>query len=237
MKVRFEDLIIFENDDFLGINKPPFLSTLADRNSPIDVQKLAKQYNENLSVCHRLDKETSGALLLSKSAQAYKHAAIQFEKRKVNKYYHAVTDGKHEWKQEKANFPISTSPKGGVKIDFRNGKEAVTFFETVEIFKDYSLVQCQPVTGRMHQIRIHLSKLGAPIVNDSQYGGRVLYLSQIKRNFHLKKDSEEMPLIKRFALHAVRLSFDGLNGEEIVVNAAYPKDFQVLLKQLKKYNA
>ena len=236
MKINFEDLIIFENDDFLIINKPPFLSTLADRNDPVDVQKFAKQYYEKLSACHRLDKGTSGALLLSKSPKAYRHAAIQFEKREVSKLYHAVVDGKHDLHQKKAEFPILPLSKGRVRVDFRKGKEATTFFETKEVFRSHSLIACKPITGRMHQIRIHLSKLGAPIVNDLPYGGQTLYLSQLKRNFHLKKDSEEMPLIKRFALHASQLSFRGFQEEEIIAEADYPKDFQVLLKQLRKYN-
>jgi 23S rRNA pseudouridine955/2504/2580 synthase len=95
-------------------------------------------------------------------------------------------------------------------------------------------VECEPITGRMHQIRVHLSALKAPIVFDTQYGGEELYLSSIKRKFNLKKDTEELPLIRRVALHAYSLTFRQPNEELLHVVAPYPKDFDVLVKQLEK---
>jgi 23S rRNA pseudouridine955/2504/2580 synthase len=93
-----------------------------------------------------------------------------------------------------------------------------------------------PITGRMHQIRIHLTCLKAPIVSDSMYGGPEIYLSDLKRNFHLKKDTEELPVMRRVALHAHSLSFKLMNGDPITVEAPYPKDFNVLVKTLEKYS-
>ncbi len=92
-----------------------------------------------------------------------------------------------------------------------------------------------PITGRMHQIRIHLSCLKAPIVNDPQYGGEPIYLSSIKRKFNLKEGTEEQALIQRVALHAHSLSFFLMDGEGIRVEAPYPKDMEVLVKQLDKW--
>ena len=114
------------------------------------------------------------------------------------------------------------------------GKEAETIFNTIQAYKLHTLVDCHPITGRMHQIRIHLTCLKAPIVCDEQYGGAPIYLSQIKRKFNLKQDSEELPLINRVALHARALTFVRLNGEELRVEAPYPKDFAALITQLEK---
>ena len=93
-----------------------------------------------------------------------------------------------------------------------------------------------PITGRMHQIRIHLACLKAPIVADSMYGGKDIFLSELKKKFHLKQDTEELPLIRRVALHAHSLSFNLLDGSPIAVEAPYPKDFGVLVKQLEKFS-
>jgi 23S rRNA pseudouridine955/2504/2580 synthase len=84
----------------------------------------------------------------------------------------------------------------------------------------------------MHQIRIHLSTLNASITGDEQYGGKPFFLSTLKRGFNLKKETEELPIIKRMALHAFSLTFKNLAGEEKTVEAPYPKDMRVLIKQL-----
>jgi 23S rRNA pseudouridine955/2504/2580 synthase len=93
-----------------------------------------------------------------------------------------------------------------------------------------------PITGRMHQIRIHLTCLKAPIVCDPTYGGEMIYLSDLKRGFNLKKDTDELPLMKRVALHARSLTFRLLNDEQVTIEAPYPKDFDVLVKQLNKFS-
>ena len=234
MKVRFKDLIVYENDHYLVINKPTYMASLADRNDPVNVQRLAKEWDESLSVCHRLDKETSGCLLIAKHANAYRHASIQFEKRTIKKEYHAVANGQHEFRGLEVDAPILALPNGTARIDKREGKNATTIFDTQEIFKAHSLIVCKPITGRMHQIRVHLASNGASLVNDTLYKGAVLFLSSLKRNFKLKRDTEELPLIKRFALHASSLEFDNMEGK-VKVEAPYPKDFAVLVKQLRKH--
>ncbi|WPP49030.1 RluA family pseudouridine synthase [Catalinimonas niigatensis] len=235
-KVRFKDLILFEDEDYLLINKPAFISTLDDRNDDLSIISMARDYVESAQVCHRLDKETSGALLIAKNPDAYRSASMQFEHRKVKKIYHAVCDGIHDFRELKVDLPIYATSKGVVKISKREGKEALTFINTLKAYRKYTLVECQPVTGRMHQIRIHLSSQGAPISGDEQYGGKPFFLSALKKNYNLKKDAEEQPLMKRVALHAQAFTFKLMNQEDVRVEAPYPKDFAVLIKQLEKLN-
>ena len=234
-KLQFEDLIVFENDDYVVINKPPHVSTLDDRapEGKDNINGMAKAYVESAQVCHRLDKETSGILAIAKNPEAYRHMAMQFEKREVTKVYHAVVGGLHEYKEVEVDKPILPNRTGAVKIDI-NGKPAQTVFNTLKIFKAHTLVEARPVTGRMHQIRIHLAVLKSPIVHDTQYGGKPLFLSSIKKNFKLKKYTDEQPLISRVALHAQALHFKLLNGETQVVEAPYPKDIRALVNQLEK---
>ncbi len=234
---EFKELIIFENEDYILVNKPPYISTLDERTDAPNIKKMAKKYWDDAQVCHRLDKETSGVLAIAKNPDAYRNLAVQFEDRQVTKVYHAVVDGVQDFEDVNVYLPIHAQNNGIVKIDRVNGKLAETFFNTIKAYKKHTLVQCLPVTGRMHQIRIHLTCLKAPIVCDETYGGKMIYLSELKKKgFNLKNDTEEQPLIKRVALHAYSLKFALLNGEELEVIAPYPKDFDVLVKQLEKHS-
>lgn len=232
---KLDDMILFENENYIVVNKPPYLSSLDEREIVMNSLKdLVKAYNPEAALCHRLDKETSGALAISKNAEAYRHLAIQFENRDVSKVYHAVCEGLHEFENLSVDLPIYKLSNGSVKIDRQKGKEALTYFQTIRAYKKHTLVECKPVTGRLHQIRIHMASVSAPIAGDERYGGAPVFLSSVKRNFNLKKDTEEQPLMKRVALHAYSLTFRDLDDTVISVVAEYPKDFNVLVKQLEK---
>ncbi len=235
MSFTFEESILFENEDYIVINKPPYISTLDERTGDRpSILRMAKAYSFDTQAGHRLDKETSGVLALAKNPEAYRHLSMQFEHRQVEKVYHAVVNGTEVLEGVNVYLPILPLKDGSVRIDTQLGKEAETFFNTLAIYKRHSLVECRPVTGRMHQIRIHLTCLKMPIVQDAQYGGAPIFLSQIKRKFNLKQDTEELPLIQRVALHAYSLTFALLNGEMLTVVAPYPKDIQALVTQLQK---
>ena len=233
--LKFSDLIIDQDQDFTFINKPPFLSSLEDRNDPSNVLQLARKEIPEAQVCHRLDKETSGLLVIANHNEAYKHFAGLLENREVKKVYHAVVDGKRQFDNLECDEPIlTTSTKS--RVDFQRGKPSLTLVQTLEIFKQQSLIKCFPVTGRMHQIRAHLTHHESPIVQDVQYGGSDVFLSSLKRNFNQKKWEEERTLIERTALHSHQIAFRNLKNENQEVIAEYPKDFSVLLKVLRKYN-
>ncbi|MGB3466292.1 MAG: RluA family pseudouridine synthase, partial [Cyclobacteriaceae bacterium] len=201
-KFSFADKLIFENEDYLIINKPPGISTLEDRNDGVNLLKSARAYHESTLVCHRLDKDTSGVIAFAKNEEAHRHLSVKFENREVRKIYHAVVDGIHEYNEVKVDKPIKVTGKGTVKIDYRQGKQSLTTFTSIEAFKLHTLLECKPTTGRTHQIRVHLAELNSPITGDATYGGRPFFLSSVKRNYNLKKWTEEQPLISRMALHA-----------------------------------
>ncbi len=230
-KFNFKDSILFEDNDYVLINKPPFIATLDDRVENQNILGIAREYVEDAQVCHRLDKDTSGVLAIAKNPEAYRHLSMQFENREVSKTYHAVVDGIQSFQEKMVEASILKLNDGTVKIS-KEGKPALTYFTTKDTFKNHTLVECHPITGRMHQIRIHLRLLKSPITGDDVYGGKPFFVSSVKRGFNLKKETDESPLIKRMALHAFSLEFTLLNWQKIKVEAPYPKDFQALVKQL-----
>jgi 23S rRNA pseudouridine955/2504/2580 synthase len=235
---KFADLILFEDDDIIVVNKPPFISSLDEREGgEINMLRLAKQYSEDAQICHRLDKETSGALIIAKNPEAYRAVSMQFERRKVKKVYHAVIDGTHVFEELFIDLPILNVGKGSVTISRQDGKRAETWFQSLKYYKHYTLVECRPVTGRMHQIRIHLATQRASIAGDEMYKGQPVFLSKLKRKYQLGKDQEELPIMKRFALHAFEVTFKLVNEQEVTVHAPYPKDFDTLLKLLDKFDS
>jgi len=235
----FKDIILFENDDYIVVNKPPFVASLDERggSGEVNILRLAKQYSPDAQVCHRLDKETSGAIIIAKTPEAYRNVAIQFEKRKINKTYHAIVDGQFSFNDLFIDLPILNDGNKSVTIDRKEGKRAETIFNSIKNYRHYTLVECKPITGRMHQIRIHLATQRAAIAGDDMYRGKPVYLSSMKKGYRISKEDEEQPIMKRFALHARHLVFKGLDEQDIIIEAPYPKDFATLLKLLDKFDA
>jgi 23S rRNA pseudouridine955/2504/2580 synthase len=237
-RYQLSDLVIFENDDYLIVDKPPFLSSLDERlGNAMNLLKIVRADLPEAKLGHRLDKETSGAVAIAKHFEAYRHLSIQFQERQVEKVYNAIAIGVHDFQEKAVEVPLHKMKNGLSAVNYKQGKHSLTFFSTLEAFRHYTLLECRPITGRLHQIRVHAQVLGAPLVADKAYGGKDLFLSEIKRKkFNLKKWEEELPLMQRVALHAKELGFKGLNGESIKAVTEYPKDFSALLRQLKKFD-
>ncbi|MDP5168826.1 MAG: RluA family pseudouridine synthase [Bacteroidia bacterium] len=231
---NFQDLILFENDRIIVIDKPSGMASLDDKDGA-NLQQIARDYDPELRLCHRLDKLTSGTLILAKDAEAYRDMSLQFQYRKVHKYYLALVAGVHHYQDHEIDLSLHVTTNKKVYVSKFDGKPASTIVNTVRAFRSYTLLRCEPVTGRMHQIRVHLSAQGCPIVGDELYGGKDLFLSSIKRKFKPSTTRDERPLNHGFLLHASAVSFQLPESEEsITVEAELPKNFAVVMKQLEK---
>lgn len=233
-KINISNIIVFEDDDYLVLNKPAHLSTLEDRSDPLNLNTLIKHYHPDYSINHRLDKETSGVIVVAKHADAYRHFAVQLEDRKVEKIYHAIVWGQHHFDQVMIEAPLEIKGNGKVTVSKR-GKYSATVASTLEVFSNHSVIECKPITGRKHQIRVHLAAGDAPLINDGLYGGADLHLSDLKKKYKPKLEQEEVPLMGRFALHAKEISFQKENGETVHATTDYPSDMERVMKQLTKW--
>ncbi|MEO0897995.1 MAG: RluA family pseudouridine synthase [Bacteroidota bacterium] len=235
--ISFKDLILFEDKDIVLVSKPLDVASLDDKSNR-NVLGLAKQYDEDLRLCHRLDKNTSGVMLLCRGDENYRHISIQFERRKVKKVYATLVAGVHKFQQLDIDLPLYVSTNRKVSVNKVDGKPSKTIVDTEEAFKNYSLLNCKPVTGRMHQIRVHLASIKCPIVGDQLYGGQDIFLSEIKKGYKYSMRKEERPVNHGYLLHARELHFTHPQKEEpMMVEAPYPKNFETTLKILRKYNS
>jgi 23S rRNA pseudouridine1911/1915/1917 synthase len=232
--------ILFENDDFVVINKPAGLLSIPDRmqSEPSLKDKLLEKYG-NIYTVHRLDKGTSGVIVFARNEDTHKHLSQQFEERSTRKIYTGLVIGQPATPKGVIEEPIAEhfSHKGMMMTDAK-GKPAITEYEVAESFRSYSWMQFHILTGRTHQIRVHMKHLGHPIVCDPLYGdGKAVLLSSFKRKFKLSKlEEEERPILNRPALHAFQLSFKDSAGQEHQFEAPLPKDIRALLQQLRKWN-
>ncbi|HEX6426850.1 MAG TPA: RNA pseudouridine synthase, partial [Niastella sp.] len=167
----------------------------------------------------------------------HKFLSQAFEERAVEKYYVGIVSGTLPDKQKTIDAPIAEhSVKRGLMIIHKRGKPAVTDYEVLEEFGKFSLLQFRIHTGRTHQIRVHMQYVGHPLVCDELYGdGLPVKLSSFKRNYNLSKhEEEEKPILARTGLHAKRLHFTDMEGNEHDLQAEMPKDMRALLQQLRK---
>lgn len=236
--LNFDDLIIYEDNAIIAINKPPFIASLHERldTNIQSIIQLVKDVNPDYALCHRLDRETSGVMLVAKNAEAYRDVAIQFEKRTIKKIYHAVVSASVALDNLVVDLPLYTDSKRRVQISKKSGKPSLTIFNTLKQYKHFSLLACEPQTGRLHQIRVHAASQNLPLVCDELYGGKVPELSLIKRKVKYGADETNKPMMSRVALHAFSISFDSPDKGPVSVNTPYPKDFNVLIKLLDKYD-
>lgn len=226
-----------EDDDLIAVNKPPGISSLDERNPLMpSIVSMARKYWQDAQLCHRIDKETSGLLLIAKNEETYRAIAMKFEAREVEKIYHAVVEGYLQVTNKSIILPLSLTKNGLAKVDMKEGKKAETIISTIKIFNHYTLLECKPVSGRLHQIRVHMASQNLPLVADTSYGGKIPMLSDFKRNFKEGKMGTELGMMRRVALHAYELKFE-YKSKSYQITAPYPKDFDVFLKQLEKFDS
>lgn len=233
--------ILYEDDQIIIVNKPAGLLSIPDRYDPKKFNlyhQLQNLYAE-VFIVHRLDRETSGAICFARTAAAHRHLSGQFEKRRLQKNYLALVDGipnPEEGFIDKAIAPHPTRP--GRMIADNNGKPAYTDYRLIESFRVYSLLEVRIKTGRTHQIRVHLSAIGHPLIVDSFYNRReAFFLSELKvKKYRLGRGQEERPLIARASLHAHRLTIlHPETNRETTFEAPLPKDLKAAINQLRKW--
>jgi 23S rRNA pseudouridine955/2504/2580 synthase len=237
-RIVFKELIIYEDENCMVINKPAHISSLHERfdSEKLSIIEMVKKHHPDYALCHRIDRETSGALLIAKNQDAYKHFALQFEHRTIKKVYHAVVNASVDLKNLNIDLPLYTDSKRRVQVSKKKGKESITIFDTYIQFKHYTVLACQPLTGRLHQIRVHAASQNLPLICDELYGGKIPELKSIKNKIKSGENDGSKPIMSRVALHAFSIEFNNLNGEMVRVEAPYPKDFSVLIKLLNKYD-
>ncbi len=237
--IKVQDLILQEDENLVVINKPAGLLTIPGRDpKEISLKQLLKQHYGNIFTVHRLDKETSGLVVFAKNEESHKALSQLFEARETIKIYKGLVMGSPSQKNGVINEPIAEHPvKKGLMTVYKKGKESITEYEVEEGFRLFTWMHFRILTGRTHQIRVHMKHLGHPIVCDELYGdGKPVFISSIKKkNYNLSKEEEaERPILSRLALHATRLEFQ--LGEKVYqLEAPLPKDLRALLQQLRKH--
>ncbi len=242
--------IVYEDDTVLVVNKPAGLVVHPGHGnwSGTLVNALAWHFRDNpdydvsdprLGLVHRIDKDTSGLLVIAKTPEAKTHLGLQFFNKTTKREYQALVWGIPNPPQGTVATQIGRNPKDRLQMavlpdDDPNGKHAVTHYEVLEPLTHVSLVRCVLETGRTHQIRVHMRHLGHPLFNDARYGGDKVLRGVPSATYRRFIDGcfEACP---RQALHARTLGFiHPKTGEELFFTAPLPEDFEALLARWRK---
>lgn len=253
--------VIYEDAALIAFDKPSGMLVAPDRWDKTRENLMGlvhARLGHDVANVHRLDADTSGLLLCAKTKPGLDFLSGQFQSKTVGKKYHALVVVLPVDDAMKVVAPVR-APEGGLPGAFtvdlalgederqpgrmrifkkRGGKPSLTEFHVLEQHGRFAFVECRPLTGRTHQIRVHLAAVGAPILNDPFYGDPEikLLLSDLKRRY--KGRDEEKPLIARLALHASELTIRHPDTREpLTLQAPLPREFEVALKYLRKFVA
>lgn len=237
--------ILYEDEDIIVINKQPGMVVHPARGHRFQTLVSGVLFHsQSLSevddplrpgIVHRLDKDTSGVILFAKTTRVHSKIAIQWERRTVDKIYHAIVFGEPEHDAGRIDIAIRKHPKHREKqqVTTEGGKHAVTDFRVLERFDGFAYVECVLHTGRTHQIRVHLQHLGHPIVGDQTYGHPTPTEPMLRGETRILGGD---PVISRQALHAFRLSVTHpVSGARLEFEAPLPLDMRRLLEMLRAY--
>lgn len=240
--------ILYEDESIIVVNKQPGMVVHPARGHWSGTLTSALAYHfATLStiggtarpgIVHRLDRDTSGVIVVARTDFAHKRLAEQFEHRTIEKEYFAIVVGRVDRDRDRIDLPIGFHPyqreKMAVRRDDPASRAASSFYEVVERFEGFTSLRIVPKTGRTHQIRVHLASIGCPVLCDKQYGGR----SQITRGEINRDIADEHVLLARQALHALRLRFlHPQTNEPVEFVAPLPEDLELTLAALRKRRA
>lgn len=242
--------IVYEDDQLLVINKPagmPVHPGVGNHSGTLS-NALAYHFaayvnkeNKHPYLAHRIDKDTSGLLLVAKNEQALNFLAKQFKKHTVKRRYWALVWGSFDDKEGTITGNIARSPSDrkvfAVTDDPEHGKHAITHYKVLEDFGFTSLVECRLETGRTHQIRVHMKYAGHPIFSDERYGGHRILKGVVfsKYKQFVENCFQRMP---RQALHAKSIGFiHPVSGEELYFESELPADFSDVLEKWRRVHA
>ena len=238
MGFNINDLILWSDDSLLVIDKPAGLPTLPDGYDP-DAPYLKGVLLPDfgpLWIVHRLDRDTSGVMVIARSPQAHRALNTQFQEHRVAKVYHALVIGEPEWTEKDVDLPLrhNGDRRHRTVVDPQRGRPALTGMRVLERLSRFTLIEAIPRTGRTHKVRAHLSAQALPIACDALYGGgKSIYISQIKPHSRLGTEPE-IPLIDRMALHARSVAFlHPITQVALSFEAPYPEDFTAFLQALR----
>ncbi len=231
--------ILHLDEHLVAVDKPAGLLSVPGRGAAPSVVELLRRDprladNAAARVVHRIDREASGVLLLARTLAAQQDLVRQFMRRTVHKTYVALVSG-FVASDGEVDLPLLFDPRRQrVRAVASRGKPALTRYRVVQRVAGGTVLECEPVTGRTHQIRVHLAAIGHPLLVDPIYGsGEGVFLSTYKPGYRTSKRHDERPLIDRLTLHAARLRCTHpATGEPLELTAPLPKDLRATLTQL-----
>jgi RluA family pseudouridine synthase len=211
MPARFQ--VLLRTDALVAVSKPVGIATIAERDLSVTClrSELERQLGEKVFVVHRLDKEVSGLVLFALHAESHRELSMAFERREVKKTYLALVHGRPAWASLLADQPIFAFGSGRMGVDAWRGKASTTELRVLRRGEAHALVEARPITGRRHQIRVHLHAAGHAIAGDLRYGERAL--------------QERYP---RLMLHSLRIELPASFGAG-PIECAPPSDFEAEL--------
>ena len=239
--------ILFEDDGLVVVNKPPGMVVHPARGNWTGTLTSALAFRfQSLSdvggptrpgIVHRLDRDTSGVIVIAKTNAVHIHLGKQFHDREVQKEYFAITAGRIDCDRDVIDSPIGRHPYQRDKMAIREGhatsKPASTFYEVISRHGRFTQVKLRPKTGRTHQLRVHLAHIGCPIICDRLYAGHAHITASTLR--HERPSDGELPMLERQALHARCLTFvNPQTGKEVTFEAPLPADIQAAIDILNE---
>lgn len=211
--------LLYSDPDIIAVDKPEGIASISENDTSIETihSLLEKKFEQKIYIVHRIDKEVSGIILFAKNPETHKYLNRLFESRSIKKNYTALVHGSIKNDSGRIDKPIREFGSGRMGIDEKNGKRSITDYKLLKRYKNFSLLDISIITGRRHQIRVHLYSIDHPIAGDLRYGDKNIQC--------------EFP---RLMLHAGRIEFELKSGKKILIESRLPDSFMDYLNQLSE---